>query len=377
MLLATGSVFAIYALLHATLVTLARRSERAAATYPWRGEDYLRYMLPTLFQRDGQDWSIIAGPSEAREDLLHERFEAAFPGVATYQGGLSLGTIDDLLIVLEYLERAYGRGAVPRSLLVGITPRFVANITDGGESPLVNAINRYSPHFRVERAPNGPRLIEKPFAEGLLSRVRFLSKQQGRYHAGLCATVLEQLERGSAVPQNPLLADLGAAPDRLGVGSLAEVLRICRSPYKYHHKRPLTPQMVAGWIGASHSFWYKVHQWDPGADAALVQSRLTRLLEVCGRLGIDLYVVNLPEHPLNRAGYQPGRYQEYLRLVRAAIGQTPFLDLRELLAADEFYDAGHATVRGAIIVTDRTIDFLRANHSAPHGLKAGGAGQSQ
>jgi hypothetical protein len=368
-LVAAGSVCAVYALLSLTLIGLAARSERTATAYPWRSEDYLRYLLPSLFARHDRDWQFITGPSEAREDFLHERFDVAFQGVSTYQGGLSLGTLDDLLIVLDYLEGAYGAQALPRSLVVGITPRFVANITHG-VSPLAQAINRYSPRFRVEPANDGPRLHEKTRPEGLLSRLRFLSKQQGRYHAAVCATVLRQLERVTNLPPSPWLAPLDQAPDRVDIQTVDGLLRLCRAPYKYHHLRPMTRAVISGWMSDTNSIWYKVHQWEPERDAFNVSTRLTRLRETCHRLGIDLYVVNLPEHPMNRVRYQPGRYEAYLNLVRGSLGDTPFLDLRELLSAEEFYDAGHATLRGAIVVTDRTIEFLRAYPSFQQLLKA-------
>lgn len=377
MLLAVGSVLAIYAALNLVLAELARRSERSLAAYPWPSEDYLRYMLPTLFERNGQDWTMITGPSEAREDLLHERLEAAFPGVPAYQGGMSLGTMDDLLLVLDYLEEAYGREALPRTLLLGITPRFVANISSIDESPLASSVDRYSPYFRVERTASGARLVPKTRGERVTSSLRFFSKHPSRYRAALCGATGRQMERFPFAGRSPWLAEPEEAPERISARGPLMLLRLCGSPYKYHHHRPFTEAMIQAWLRDTTSFWWKVHEWEPARDSAIIGSRLTRLLEVCRRKGIRLYIVNLPEHPLNRAGYRQGRYEAYLRIVRSAAGATPFLDLRDMLEADEFYDAGHARLRGAIAVTDTTIRFMRqarGRNASAAAVRPGGAG---
>ena len=94
-----------------------------------------------------------------------------------------------------------------------------------------------------------------------------------------------------------------------------------------------------------------------------------RLLEFTRGHGIELYVVNLPETVWVREGYRPGRYETYLRLVREALGETPLLDLRELLGPDEFQDATHTTRAGAVRVTDRVIQFIHAERAKRIGSK--------
>ncbi len=95
----------------------------------------------------------------------------------------------------------------------------------------------------------------------------------------------------------------------------------------------------------------------------MVAREFARLRGMADRLGIDLFVVNLPENPVHAPLYRPGSYDAYLRLVRASLEGVPFLDLRTLLPQERFHDAGHATWAGARIVTDTTIRVLRRSLS--------------
>jgi hypothetical protein len=95
----------------------------------------------------------------------------------------------------------------------------------------------------------------------------------------------------------------------------------------------------------------------------MVAREFARLRGMADRLGIDLFVVNLPENPVHAPLYRPGSYDAYLRLVRASLDGVPFLDLRTLLPQERFHDAGHATWAGARIVTDTTIRVLRRSLS--------------
>jgi hypothetical protein len=76
---------------------------------------------------------------------------------------------------------------------------------------------------------------------------------------------------------------------------------------------------------------------------------------------MQAFVVNLPEHPMNRAMFAPDRYDAYLDTVRTAIGSTPFLDLRTLLAEDDFFDEMHPTWKGGIAVSRAVGAFVAAS----------------
>lgn len=356
---AVGAAFLTFAALAGVLHAVAAHVERQGDSYPWRSEDYLRYLIATPLAAGGENTMLIAGPSEAREDLAHDVFAASFPHVRVVQGGLSLGKFDDLLIALDYWEATLGSEAIPRVLVLGVTPRFVANLPRR-ESPLAATIDRYSAHYRVKRSPGGGELVPKPMAEGWLARGRFLMKQPARYRSGVCGLALSAL----GVPADDP-ADLPF--DRSHPGGVLRLWRVqlerCRSPYKFRYSRPVPPADVAAWIRHPDSFWGDVHRWAPESDSAMVAREFARLRGMADRLGIDLFVVNLPENPVHAPLYRPGSYDAYLRLVRASLEGVPFLDLRTLLPQERFHDAGHATWAGARIVTDTTIRVLRRSLS--------------
>ncbi len=339
-LASVGSVTLLYVCLTAGMLQLAHAVEARYPVYPWRHEDYLRLLLPGMYEGKGHNRIWLAGGSDVRESLLYERFNEALPEMEAFQGGLSLGTFDDVLLSLDYVEKVYGAGAMPQVFVLGITPRFVANIPRG-QSPLVAAIDRYSPYCRVEPTEHGTQLTPKLESESLLGLFRLLGKQQPRYRAAFA-----------------MLGDrlLVAAGLQSGFNRL---LQTYQSPYKYHHLLPWPAQAIKGWLRDPDSFWFKTHRWDPASDRALIRRQFQRLLRVMERHGTRLYVVNIPEHPLNREAYSAGRYETYLRIVRESLGDTPFLDLRELLGPGEFYDAGHPTLPGAVRVTERVLEFIR------------------
>jgi hypothetical protein len=190
----------------------------------------------------------------------------------------------------------------------------------------------------VEETPFGPRLVPKGFWAGLASRVRFVGKQPPRYLAAV-STLVRRLLNGES------------AYDRW--------LRRQSSPYKYQDLEKWPRSAIREWLNNPNSFWFKVHAWNPEEDAASIQRQFARLLELTERREIRLYIVNLPEIVWNRERYRPGYYERYLALVQASIGRTPFLNLRDILEPEEFYDIGHATLPGAIRVTDRVVEFIK------------------
>src|SRR5690606_23898714 len=107
---------------------LVHRAESSGQLYPYKSEDWLRYHVAGLWTANGRPLMLITGPSTARENLLVERFQEAFPSHRVVQGGLSLGTLGDVVTSLDYLERVYGPRMVPRAIVIGISPRFLAEI---------------------------------------------------------------------------------------------------------------------------------------------------------------------------------------------------------------------------------------------------------
>ena len=337
------AVLLVYGGVTVAALGLSRTVEMRYGSYPWQNEDWLRVLLPSLWVGRGPSRILIAGPSEAREALLYELFDESFPGLETFQGGQSRGTFQDLLLSLEYVERDYGPSAVPAVLVLGVTLRFVANIPRD-RSPLIAAIDRYSPHFRVELGPDGPRLVSKRVSEALAARGRFLLfKQPSRYLSAAASVIRDNLPKD-------------------GLPSwLIGWLQMYGSPYKYHLLARVPREAIRARIDQPTSFWFAAHRWEPDTDAEVIHQEFGRLLAFTRRHGMRLYVVNLPESVWNRESYGPGRYERYEALVRESLGDTPFLDLRMMLDPDEFYDAGHATLPGALRVSRRVIDFVRGH----------------
>jgi hypothetical protein len=331
----------VYGGVSAALLGLARAVEVRYGSYPWQNEDWLRVLLPTLWGGHGPNRILIAGPSEAREDLLYELFDESFPSLRTFQGGQSQGTFEDLVLTLEYVARVHGRSAVPHTLVLGVTPRFVANIPHG-RSPLVAAIDEYSPQFRVQNGPDGPRLTDKGLLDSVLARTQFLLFKQPRRYLSAVASVARR-----------------ALPEDRQSAWIARWLQNYGSPYKFHRLPRMMPEDIRAFMSRPTSFWYAVHQWEPDSDAPVIRRQFSRLLAFTQEHGVRLYVVNMPESVWSREAYLPGRYERYEALVRESLGDTPFLDLRMMLGPDEFYDAGHATLPGALRVSRRVIDFVR------------------
>ena len=71
----------VYGGVSAAALGLAGAVEVRYGSYPWQNEDWLRVLLPTLWVGHGQNRILIAGPSEAREDLLYELFDESFPEI--------------------------------------------------------------------------------------------------------------------------------------------------------------------------------------------------------------------------------------------------------------------------------------------------------
>jgi hypothetical protein len=378
---AVGIAVLFYAGINISLLTFSRWVESRTEIYPYRDEDWLRYLLATLFENRGQNRIMLVGESAVRENLLYEEFNRAFPTMHTFQGGLSLGTINDVLISLEYIKHVYGRGALPQVLIIGISPRFVANLPE--QRPFMTALDLYSPYFGVEETPVGPRLKAKTQWQGWSSWLRFVMfKQQKRFLAAIAALARDYLGATQASrqdverapkPLRSLLHGPLATLDRMaqrGLGVLGDFLGRVTSPYKYHHLQPMQLEGLRGWLRGPKSWWRQVHSWDPDTNEREIADQFRRLREFADNERIALYVINVPENIESRQLYEVKNYQRYLDLVRRNLGNTPFLDLHALLGPGEFYDVVHATLPGAKRVTETVIDFMKDHRAIAPELAA-------
>lgn len=344
-LAAAASVLAFAAATHAVMEPLASHVESEERAYLWKDEEWLQVFTRDRYVDRGARRVLVYGPSETREALLTPALEAALPGLECLQNAQSMGTIEDGLVLLEYIEREYGRGAVPSVVVLGVSTRFVSNIRSH-ESYLLSSIDRYAPHLRVDRETTPAGLAEKTALESWLSRLRFALRQQRRYQG-----TLKVLARDA----------LGA------VGSpLADHPRLLQtlSPAKYHGLKPIPAAETKAWLAFEGGFWGDVHRWDPQADRERVLRDIRAFREFCRSRATELYVVNMPELSWNRDLYVAGRYESYLALLREALLDTPFLDLRTLLADDEYFDACHPTKAGCKRVSAAVAEFLAGKRAA-------------
>jgi len=136
-------------------------------------------------------------------------------------------------------------------------------------------------------------------------------------------------------------------------------LRAYGSPYLYRFMPRMRERQIRSLVNKGEMYTL-VHAWNPASEASLVQYQLQELVARCQRLGVTLFVVNLPEHRMSRELYGQGRYEQYLSLVRQSLGTVPFLDLRELLSDDEFYDGSHAAATGARRITERVVWLMKS-----------------
>jgi len=297
-------------------------------------DEHRQLLVPSNYVGRGAQRVMLVGPSECREAFLPVRIEAALPGLRAYQNSLSLGMFSDVLLILEYLERAHGEGALPRALVVGLTARFTADI--GAEvSPLAEAIDAYSPVLRVVHDGRRPGLAPRGALAGLLARLRFLSKQGLRYRNAVRAT--------RAAGPAALLEPAGARP-RLGPPF---------APARYQRRSPWSREQVRARLDQPNNFFRFSAAFDYAAAREAIVGRLERLRAVADRSGIRLLFVVMPERSEHRALYPAGAWETYLDAVRAGVGDAPLLDLRTLLDDGEFYDANHPTRAGAQRVSAR------------------------
>lgn len=364
-LAAIGVAIAAYGADVLALRLLVRRAEATREVYPYKNEDWLRWQLASLWAPSRKPLLLVTGPSTARENIRIETLAAAFPEFRAFQGSLSLGAMSDVLLGLQYVEREYGEASLPSAIILGVSPRFIADIPD--IRPMPWALASYTNRHRPDPAsPEIPTLTTKPPLLGALDRLRFLlGKQQSRYQAAVAAMFLN----GSALQPVPhemsplarVLQRSGAArllsierPVEIGVRNFA---REIVSPYRYSGTLAWPESLVTTWLDESDSWWREVYAWAPAADSA-ARLRIRKLLYFAALHQIELYVVNMPERGISRRRYPDSHTRAYRELLETEFASTPLLDLRCALDENDFMDAEHALLPGAHETTQRVIGFV-------------------
>ncbi len=379
--LALSAIFALgvlYACIVAALTALSNWAEKDLHAFPFKDEDWLRYLLPSSFDPESRPRILLGGPSTVRENLRYERFEEVFPEFVIHQGGISAGTLDDVTASLEYMRKVYGAGGLPAFMILGISPRFIANIPD--DRPFSLGIDRYSPHFSARRESSGIALVPKGWFASLLARAKFVaSKGPERFRTALLALAYRWIsdrtvgDRGSQssaggttgqsgidrLLQNPAAARLlrSVGLSRVLDHTVLELLAWRISPYKYSLN---PPRQYGPEVELQEGVWKDIYMWNPLRDEPTTTARLRKFMEFANACGIEVWVVNLPERDVSRSQFDQANYESYLKLVKRSFGDKRFLDLKDFLRTDEFYDREHSLPAGSLRLTDAVIDEVRA-----------------
>ena len=374
---ALGTALALASTIVLALAQVSGWAEQELHAFPFKDEDWLRYLLPARTDH-GRPRIMLAGASTVRENLRVELFEEKFPGYDVYQGGISSGTLPDVLAGLEYLERVHGREALPDVIVLGISLRIIANLPESRS--FARGVNLYSPYFSAVERPFEVVLVPKSVPRSLLSRLRFVvRKQPQRFRTAFLALLAHGLSReASAVDgdrrftrtvdrifDQPVVARLAK---RLGVDTTKadplETFRFLISPYKYSFLKPISDQTYGFLAGDAYDpkadfVWSPVYSWDARKSEAGARAALRRFVAYVKERGIPTLVVNMPERSLSRGRYDQTSYAKYLEIVRTELDTIPFVDLRTFLDTPAFYDREHTTTEGSIRLTSEVIRLTR------------------
>lgn len=308
---------------HVVMGRLAVWAETEEGAYLWWREEMMQLFSPTNYVGRGEGRILVTGPSEIREAILPELMSERL-GRDVYQNAISLGTLQTVVLQLEYIERYFGVSAVPDVVVLGVTPRFVSEAPPLAEAPFRDYVERFSPYAVIDTERVA--LEDKGVLPSLVARARHLAHQPRRYKGALRA----------------LRKRLGGPDDFM--------LR----PAKFHHYGAL-PKAAYFEMAARDG---RI-PWSLDEDEPAILRDFARLVALCNRHDVELFVVVMPEGSWARSDlhYPPGYHEKFLRLIRKASGVQP-LDLRSALRDGEFFDWAHPTAAGARKVTRRVCRHI-------------------
>ncbi len=321
-----GSVFA--------LESVCRWAESHSNVYLWWWEEWLQLFTPANYVDRGEGRVFLCGASEMREGFLVDELDARLPDAEPYQEAFSYATLQSVRLRLEFIEAVHGATAMPDAVVLGFTPRLMLNHPPVADVPAVQAIADYSANVAVDTDASPPVFVEKGLVEGLVARFRLLTRQSGRYRAGALAGLLY----------------LTSAKHResLGVDSRLR-------PPKWHKLKELDKTRYPAVAAEMKRTWRrKLPVKDLRHDLRAIQ-------DLCDRHGILLVGVDMPEASWMRSAYPEEFRRQYREEVRAALGDTPWLDLSELLTDYDFFDWAHPKRVGALKITEKVADFLETH----------------
>jgi hypothetical protein len=362
---------------------LALRAEATGHVFPTPGGGVgapFRYLMPQLAGQPGARRIMFIGASTAQEALLYEEFDKALPPYRSYPAAFATATLDDVLVALDYVERAYGQAALPEVLVFGADARLLGNQprrfgplevdrTRYNDAYLLRIIDQYSDRFAIQKTDQGHVLVPKTRWQALLARWRvWTEKQQPRHRAAVMAVLNRlingpgpQLQRAAKVTGLPRIRRLLEPVNHAGISNLIRThgfveafrsyLPAYLAPYGSHYG-------VKGGPDSGPDAGMGIRTWDPRLDPDLTPTQIGRLRAIAARTGMRLVVVMIPQRPSSRAAHPQVLYDALMSQVRGALADTPFLDLRELLSEGDFMDE-HVSREGAARTTARVIAFLK------------------
>lgn len=330
---------------------LARQVEARLDANLWRYEEWMQLMSPARYPVGERGRILVIGPSEAREAFWPEPFQQALDGATLVNDSLSLSTFEDALTQLDYIEKVYGRGAIGDLLLVAVTPRLLQGYAPG-ERPLPIVLNRYSPHFALDERVEPQTLVEKSLAASLLGRARLAAHSGVRYQRAVRAMLLAARARIRGEDLDTLFRAHGL------VGS------------RFFDTRPLDKQQYYEWartgtgILRSMEYFFELRTMDARTKRATIVGQFERLRAIAARNDCRILVVNMPEGGWARQlFYKPGIHEAYMEVLGEAVGDLPFVDLREELPDDGFFDWMHPTRDAALTLSRRVAAEIRQRTS--------------
>jgi hypothetical protein len=314
----------------------ARWVEEEQDGYLWWREEWMQLFGANNFVDRGRGRILLIGSSEVREGFLFDEFEAELPEFDVHNSGFSNLTLEKLLIVLQYIETAYGPAAMPQKIVLGLTAQTLLGPPSLEESYLPAVIDRYSPLVSLDIGSQPARLVRKGRLDSLVARYHYLTHQSRRYQGALRGVM-----RAGILSVAPEMAD-------------RYWLRLGLVPSIYHHLPPRDKKEQLQTVRRNYP-----SPRDPVALAATVRTQWAMLQDFMLDHDIDLYVVNLPQPTILLNDYYKATYDDYEQLLQSIVGDVPFLDLARFLRDDEFHDVTHPNLAAARRTSRRVAQFVR------------------
>ena len=321
--------------------TTSRWAEEQGAGL-WLSEEWMDLFNRDRYEGRGAATIQMIGPSETREAFWPGPIEAAFPEARFLNDAVSFSTLADGVSQLEYIERAYGRGAIGKRLVVAASLRWLVGYAPGTR-PLGPAIDKYSAWFRLDETQTPQALVPKTPLEALVARVRLAGHQSARFRRGLSTIAAHAKSRYLGVPLEPLLREKYLVHSR------------------YHTREPHDQRQFQLRALAGEGLYDRTRTMNPaGRRADEIRGHFAKIREIAERNGSTLYVVTVPEASWLQVFFTPETAHGYGQMLQELAPPGHFLDLRGRVPDSEFFDWLHVTHEGGLRASRELAEFIKA-----------------